>query len=194
MSNPLVLDVADILRHPGTTFDRRVSGPAPVRLGLEMIAAPEGSPVVGDVQLTNLGEGLMVSADLTIKLAGECARCLAQIDDDLRLNLHTVFGFTEDFISGDADEDEDPQPVVEDGQIDLTQLIIDEVGTRLPFSPTCEEFDRQCDEATPEPDGIAEEVAAQEPPVDPRWAALADKFGMSESTSDADSIESTEND
>ena len=190
MSNPLVLDVADTIRHPGTTFDRRISGPAPVRLGLEMIAAPEGSPVVGDVQLINLGEGLMVNADLTIRLVGQCARCLAEINDDLKLDIHTVYGFSDDFISGDPDDEEDPQPVVIDEQIDLTQLIIDEVGTLLPFSPTCEEFDRECDESTPEPDGIAEDVETKTPSIDPRWAALADKFGAANLAT----TDSTEND
>ncbi len=187
MSNPFILDVHDILRQQGAPEHIQTSGESPLHLGGEMFGIAKGSTVTVDVLLTNLGEAIMVDGTITGTADGECARCLRDFHNPLEVKVHQVFGTSPDFITSDSsedDEDVDEPPVVVDDKIDLTQTIVDEAGLNAPFSPTCDNFRMECEDSTPEPDGISEEVEAEEK-VDPRWAGL-EKFKNLAEGSDAD--------
>lgn len=177
--NPLVLDVSEIIRNGGTFEERLSQGPAPVRIGPEMIAIEEGAPLEVEARLTNVGEGLMVEATVRGTATGQCVRCLADLNPDVEFTIQEVWALTDTFVVTDSDaEDEDLPPVVKDDSIDLTQAVIDEAGVELPFSPVCEEFGQVCDESTPAPDGVSGEQDSA--PIDPRWAGLMDKFAGQE--------------
>lgn len=177
--NPLVLDVSEIVRNGGTFEERLSQGPAPFRIGPEMIAIEEGSPIEVDARLTNLGEGLMVEATVTGQATGQCVRCLADLHPDVEFTIQEVWALSESFVDVEDDmEEDDLPPLVKDDTVDLTQAVIDEAGVELPFSPVCEEFGQTCDESTPAPDGVSGEQDSA--PVDPRWAALMEKFADKE--------------
>lgn len=179
MTSPLKFNVAALVRGPEATgMPRQCSqtGPAPQRIGVEMIAIPQGADITVDVTLTPLGNAIMADADVTGTLSGECARCLAPISRPLDLHVTQVFAVNEDFITGDgvAEEDKgsgDEVPEVDGDYIDLLQAVIDEAGLTLPFAPTC---DGECDIDTP--DNVTTGVVGEdEDKVDPRWAGL-EKF------------------
>jgi uncharacterized protein len=184
-NNPFQLDVRAALRTTGLPQHLTTTGAAPLRLGGEMLGVAEGSPVEVVADVTNLGESLLVDATLHGSATGQCSRCLSPLDEPLELHVSDVYGTSPDFITSDSADDEDGdddfEPLfVEEDRVDLTQLFVDEAGLTLPFNPTCADYGRECDDATPEPDGVSEEQAAA---PDPRWAGLADKFGLDDSDS-----------
>ena len=170
MNSPLKFNVAQLLR--ANTFEQREqTGPAPERIGLEMIAIPQGSELTVEADCTPLGDGLMVDARITGTLEGECARCLQPLQRPLDLKVSQVFAISEDFISGDPAEEGEDVPAVVGEEIDLLQTVIDEAGMVLPFAPTCE---NGCDITTPE--GVEVGTSGEEEEhVDPRWSGL-EKF------------------
>ncbi|WP_295804641.1 DUF177 domain-containing protein [uncultured Corynebacterium sp.] len=178
MNSPLKFDVTELLRSQGPEAlpEHRVqTGPAPERIGVEMIAIPKGDELTVDAILTPLGSGVLVDADVTGTLSGECARCLAELHPELDLHVSQVFAADETFISGDdADEQDqgsgDEVPEVKDGILDLLQSVINEAGLTLPFAPTCE---GGCEADAPE--GVTTGVSGEEERVDPRWSGL-EKF------------------
>ncbi|STC68216.1 YceD family protein [Corynebacterium pilosum] len=174
-NNPFVLNVADALRSDGMPLDITATGPSPSRIGPEMIAIPEGGEVTVEATVTNLGSGVLVDATATAQLEGECVRCLAPLTPTETLSISQVFSTDDDFISGDAEDDEDKgsgdevKYVAPDDTVDLEQAFVDEAGLSLPFNPTCQPSCAETD--VPEPDGVSGEVER----VDPRWAGL-EKF------------------
>lgn len=168
------------------------TGPAPVRLGGEMLGVAEGSPIEVDADVSNLGESLLVDATVHGQATGQCSRCLAELDEPLSVRVSDVFGINPDFITRDGvagsdaeDDDDDFEPLfVDNDMVDITQLVLDEVGLTLPFNPVCEDYGHECAEDTPAPDGVSEE---QEDAPDPRWAGLAGRFGdLGEGAGDAE--------
>lgn len=181
MSSPFVFNVAALMRGgSGAAMpeQRTQTGPSPARIGPEMIAVPEGGEVTVDATLTPLGEGLLVDADVTGRLTGQCVRCLRELHPHLDLHVSQVFSDSPDFITGEPDEDGegggDDVPEIVGDEIDLLQAVIDEAGLNLPFNPTCEGgCPGDGDSDVPAPDGISGEENKDR--VDPRWAGL-EKF------------------
>ncbi|MDU0477996.1 YceD family protein [Staphylococcus chromogenes] len=174
MTSPFIFDCATMLRGGTMPEQRTQTGPSPVRIGAAMIAIAKDSDVTVAATLTPLGEGIMVDADVTATLTGECVRCLTELAPEQTFHISEVFAASPDFIQGDeAGDDEDELPEVVDNRIDLLQSVIDAVGLELPFSPACDSFGLDCAEGdVPEPDGVSGE---ENDLVDPRWAGL-EKF------------------
>lgn len=174
-ASPFIFDVAEVLRDNAPQQIYRV-GDTPVRIGAEMIGVEPGTEVTVQGYITPLGGGVLVEADVTAPLSGECVRCLADLKDDLNVHISAVFSASDDFITGDIEDMEDEVAKVEGNNVDITQAVIDEAVLTLPFNPSCENMNLPCHESdtdVPEPDG----VSGEEEKVDPRWAGLAEKFG-----------------
>lgn len=173
MASPFVFNVAALLRGSGMPERREQSGPAPERIGVQMIAIEKGADVHVDATLTPLGEGIMVDATITAPLAGQCSRCLTGLKPEFSIDVNEVFAASDTFIQGDDADDEDDIPQVIGDEIDLLQTVIDAVGLDLPFNPTCDNFEVDCAEGdVPAPDGISGE---EDDRPDIRWAGL-EKF------------------
>lgn len=172
MNSPFIFNVLTLLRAGGMPEQRTQTGPSPARIGPEMIAIPEGGEVTVAATLTPLGGGIMVDAEVSAALAGECSRCLRTLSPERTLYVNAVFADSDDFITGEVSEDGEQEelPRVVGDNIDLLQPVIDEAGLSLPFNPVCE---GGCpdDAEVPAPDGISGETVG----VDPRWAGL-EKF------------------
>ncbi len=145
MSSPFIFDIASVADSHNGTETLVNEGPSPQRIGLEMIAIPEGAPVRTEAQVTPLGEGVMVHATVEAQLTGQCVRCLNDLQMDKTFTIDQVFSSSPDFITSesediDTDEEDDADAglgTIVDNTIDLTQAVIDEVGLTLPFNPTC---------------------------------------------------------
>lgn len=171
----MFLDVSAVSQHSGAVETIDTEGVSPARIGPEMIAFGVGAPLSVHATVTNVGEGLVVDADISGPGEAECVRCLTSLEPQLSFHVNGVWALSDTFITSDdaADSDEDePTPMVHDNHVDLTQAVIDEAGVSLPFSPTCEQFGCECDSQTPQPDGVSGEGET----VDPRWAGLQDKL------------------
>ncbi|EON23206.1 hypothetical protein CF8_2880 [Nocardioides sp. CF8] len=168
---PLVLDTRELGRRPGSQLEIVRTVPAPTELGIEVLRVPEGSPVELDLRLEAVMEGVLVSGSATAELDGECARCLAPIEDEISVRLQELFVY--DDVRHDASDTdlEDETSRLEDDLLDLEPLLRDAVVLALPFQPLCEE---DCP-------GLCVECGARladdpehghEEPIDPRWAGL----------------------
>lgn len=165
MTSPFVFDVKALLTQQQSPEQTTHTGPAPRRIGAEMLAIEEGAEVTIDAVLHSLGSGIMADADVSAVLRGECSRCLSPLERPMTVRISQVFSADDDFITGDAEDDEDegsgdeiPQVSHED-TIDLLQTLTDELVAALPFNPVCE---GGCpdDSLTPAPDGVSGERCA----------------------------------
>jgi uncharacterized protein len=141
--------------------------PAPADLGIEVLQVPEGSPVELDLRLEAVMEGVLVTGTAHAALAGECARCLEPITDDMAVELQELYVYEDHAL---PDEDHEVS-TLQDDLVDLEPLLRDAVVLALPFQPVCED---DCP-------GLCTECGARladdpdhghDAAVDPRWAAL----------------------
>jgi uncharacterized protein len=165
---PLVLDTRELGRRPGSQREVFRTVPAPADLGIEVLGVPEGSPVEVDLRLEAVVEGVLVTGTASAALAGECARCLEPITDEIEVRFQELFVYDDQ----DVDPDEELEvSMLQDDLVDLEPLLRDAVVLALPFQPLCtEDCPGLCAECGAR---LADDPQhAHDDPVDPRWAAL----------------------
>lgn len=178
---PFVFGISRLGRRPGSMVTLQETVPAPSRIGVELLAIPEGTPIDLDLRLESVSEGVWVSGTVSADTVGECARCLTPVTGHVDVELAEMFAYP-DSTTEATTEDDEVGHVVED-TIDLEQPIIDAVGLMLPFSPVCRpDCPGLCLEcgiplATAEP-GHTHDV------IDPRWSKLAAMIPTEEDSPD----------
>ena len=166
-----MLDTRELGRRPGSQRSVSFTAPAPADLGIEVLRVPEGSPVELDLRLEAVMEGVLVTGTARAALAGECARCLEPIRDDVEVDLQELFVYEEsDTATDDGDDDVSR---LEGDLLDLEPLLRDAVVLTLPFQPLCrDDCPGLCIECgarlADDPDHQHDEA------IDPRWAALGE--------------------
>lgn len=172
-----VLDTRTLGRRPGSYRPVRLSVPVRTPIGIEVLAVPAGHDVDLDLRLESVSEGVLVSGDASAEAVGECSRCLIPISAPVRANVRELYAYPGSTTDQTTGEDELPRVV--DEMIDLEPLITDELTLALPLAPLCRpDCPGLCSEC-------GERLADVEHPhsheiLDPRWAALADKFGSAD--------------
>ncbi|HEU5035776.1 MAG TPA: YceD family protein [Nocardioides sp.] len=164
-----MLDTRELGRRPGSQHQVKRTVPAPADLGIEVLRVPEGSPVDLDLRLEAVMEGVLVTGSASAVLAGECARCLEPIDDEIDVRFQELFVYDDqDYSSGEDDE----VSMLEGDLVDLEPLLRDAVVLALPFQPLCED---DCPGLCPDCGARLKDDPghAHEEPIDPRWAGLA---------------------
>jgi uncharacterized protein len=158
--NPYLLNVRDLVRHPGEMRERELDLEAPERLGEGLVAVQEGAALHLDVRLESLHEGVLASGSATATATGECARCLAPVSLPVEVEFAELFGYP-------AEEPFDH--VLQGDTLDLEPVVRDAVVLALPFQPECVDG---CEDLDLGPD-IRLITADEEKPLDARWAALS---------------------
>jgi uncharacterized protein len=166
---PLVLDTRELGRRPGSQRMVALTAPAPADLGIEVLRVPEGSPVVFDLRLEAVMEGVLVTGTASAGLTGECVRCLESLRDDVAVDLQELYVYEENGIP--ADDGDDDVSRLEGDLLDLEPLLRDAVVLALPFQPLCrDDCPGLCVECgarlADDPDHQHDEA------IDPRWATL----------------------
>ena len=141
---PLVLDVRELGRRPGSMRTVRRTVPAPDGLGVELARVPTGEPVELDLRLESVVEGVLVSGTATAAVAGECARCLGPVADRVTVDLQELFAYADSATEETTEEDEISHLVGD--HLDLEPVVRDAVVLALPLSPLCRE---DCARAVP---------------------------------------------
>lgn len=173
---PLVLDTRDLPRGPGAMRTLQRVVPAPAELGLALIGVPEGADLTLDLRLESVSEGVLVSGTVSGKVAGECARCLTDIDESLTVNVQELFAYADSATTETTDEDEIPR--LQDDMIDLEPTLRDAVVLALPVNPLCrEDCPGLCPDCGVRWDDLPEDHHHEQ--LDPRWAKLGKLTGSS---------------
>ena len=175
LRSPLVLDVRNLQRRPGSMVTVTRSVPAPAGLGVAMARVPEGSPIDLDLRLESVLEGVLVTGSADLQVAAECSRCLEPVEWHEEIDLTELFRYPPTDARGavveEEDESDDPLPMLEDDMLDLEPTLRDAVVLDLPLAPLCREecpgLCPECGVRLEDSPGHAHET------TDPRWAALA---------------------
>jgi uncharacterized protein len=125
---PLIFDIRT-LGPASARLESRVV-PAPADLGSGLVRVPEGEPVRLEVQLEEVSDGVLVTAEAVAPLAGECARCLDEFTSSVRVR------FQELFTAQLLDSDDDGY-LLDGDLLDLEPALRDALVLELPLSPLC---------------------------------------------------------
>ena len=152
----------DIVNRPGEMREVALDVPAPEKWGEGLVAVDKGEPVVIDVRLESVHEGILVSGSVDTAYTGICGRCLRDIAEGLQIEFQELF----EYPRNEATDFE-----VQDDHVDLETLVRDAAVLALPFQPVCQPDCPGLDPATGErrTDSTGSE---QSMPADSRWAAL----------------------
>jgi uncharacterized protein len=167
---PLVLDIKDLPRSPGSQRAVRQTVPAPKDLGLDLVGVPEGADLFLDLRLQSVTEGVYVSGTISGPLVGECGRCLRVINDSISVDLGELFAYENSTTDETTEEDEIGR--VRDDLIDLEPALRDAVVLALPQNPVCRE---DCPGMCPDCGVPWDELPADHghEQLDSRWAELS---------------------
>jgi uncharacterized protein len=175
--NPWVIDARELGRRAGQSRDVRRSAPVRTALGFPgVIVVPEGSEIELDLLLESVVEGVLVTGTASAHTTGECSRCLDPIEGDVEIELTELFAYPDSTTEATTEEDEVSRLV--DDRLDIEPVVRDALVLALPQVPLCTE---DCRGLCPECGG---KWADLEPghgheTIDPRWAALVERFGES---------------
>jgi len=165
--SPLVLDTFELGRRPGTMRRLRLTVPAPADLGTEVIRVLPGSRLDLELRLEAVMEGVLASGTARGRAAGECVRCLDDLEQGVEAEFQELYTYPGRAPEGD---DEDERYELDGDLLDVEPVLRDAVVLSLPFQPVC----------SPDCPGLCSECGARlaDSPghshqvVDPRWAAL----------------------
>jgi DUF177 domain-containing protein len=173
-TGPWVIDTRDIGRRAGGSRPYRRTVPAAGLGLLDVIAVPEGGTVELDVLAESVVEGVLISGTASTDVEGECSRCLDPIDDHVEIKIVELFAYPDSATDETTDEDEVSR--ISDDLIDLEPVVRDAVVLALPQVPLCSP---DCLGLCVECGGKLAELGPDHghETMDPRWAALQERFG-----------------
>ena len=151
----------------------RIAVPLDEPMGLEVLAVPPGAEVDLDLRLESVAEGVLVSGTAAATAVGQCARCLIETTEPVVAGIRELFAYPDSATAATTEEDEISRVV--DDRIDLEQVVRDEVVTALPMAPLCRPDCRGlCVDCGGRLDDLEPDHSHEI--LDPRWAALRDRF------------------
>ncbi|HVU73250.1 MAG TPA: YceD family protein [Mycobacteriales bacterium] len=164
---PLVIDTRDLPRRPGSSRQLRREVPAPDHLGNALFAVEPGSPIRLELLLESVVEGVLVTADVTATVSGDCGYCLEPDSREVQVSVQELFSYEppEGSEPDGRPIDDEAVGLLVDDLADLEPAVRDAVVLTLPFS-------RLCDDECPRLAAVLEDVTPEEERVDPRWEAL----------------------
>lgn len=137
-------------------------------LAITTAAVPVDAEIGIDLLLETMLPGLVASGTITVPWEGDCRRCLGPVRSETVVEVREIF---------------DPKPIegetypLGEDLVDLEPMVRDAVLLALPLAPLC---GPECQGPAPDlfptglPDGTDSTGGDDEPPADPRWAALSD--------------------
>jgi uncharacterized protein len=180
-AGPWVIDTRDVGRRPGSSRSYHRVAPAPVGFGdPEVIGVAKGSEVELDLLVESVVEGVLASGTAKAATVGECSRCLDPLSGTVEVRFTELFAYPDSATEATTDEDEVARLV--DDLIDLEPTVRDAVVLALPQVPLCSPDCRGlCAECGVKWADLGPDHAHET--IDPRWAALQERFGGTEEES-----------
>ena len=163
-----------------------LSVPAPEDLGTAVIGIPAGDALELELRLEAVMEGVLVSGSVRVRAVGECVRCLAEIVEDIDVDLQELYVYPEraKVAVEDGDDEEDVREL-EGELIDLEPALRDTLVPALPFRPVCSSdcpgLCPQCGARLADPENAEHTHEV----LDPRWAELDRMKNMFDDTKES---------
>ena len=187
-ANPFIFNTHDLPRRAGEMKEYQLDIPAHARIGIPLIAVPEGDLVELDIRLESVAQGVLASAEIYAVAHGECIRCLDPVEVVIDRKIQELYRYEPTNEKGrkkrredeDVDLEGEEELQMEGDLMDLEIPIIDAIILTLPVNPLCSD---ECLGLCPDcgekweklPEGHAHEV------IDARWSGLDGlDFGNSE--------------
>lgn len=128
----------------------------------------------GSVTLNRDGDQILISGDIKVGMTLKCSRCLNQFDteDLINLNLYARRTIREDMDYEQVSDLEDNEVFICHGEIDLSELIVQEICLDIPMKPLCKD---DCPELCSTCGSIIGSngcFCARSEATDPRWEKL----------------------
>jgi uncharacterized protein len=177
--NPFILNTHELPRRTGELKEYELDIEAPTRIGVPLIAIPEGDVIEADLRLESVTEGVLLSAEIYAVAIGECIRCLDTVEVVIDRKMQELYRYEPTNEKGrkkrrddeDVDLDIEDELQMEGDLMNLEIPIIDAIILTLPVNPLCSE---ECLGLCPDcgekwaslPEGHAHEV------IDARWSGL----------------------
>jgi uncharacterized protein len=161
-----IIRVADLIDRPGAS--RRVDVSMPPARDLDLDMATLQGDVHVDGVIESVVDGLLVRGLVSADTAMSCARCLADLQQQVAADVVELFT---DPAAAESPEDVEGGYEITDGTIDLDTLIRDALVPAVPYRPLCGPDCRglcaQCGINRNEAD-----CSCVDQTTDARWAAL----------------------
>lgn len=176
-----LLNTHELPRRAGEMKEYQLDIDAPFRVGVPLIAVPEGDLIELDVRCESVTEGILVTADIYAVAIGECIRCLDPVEQVVDRKIQELYRYEPTDDRGKKsrkkdeeidDLDEDEVLYVEGEQVNLEVPVLDAIILSLPVNPLCDE---ECLGLCPDCGEKWESLPADHSHgvVDPRWAGLS---------------------
>lgn len=176
-----LLNTHELPRRAGEMKEYQLDIDAPFRVGVPLIAVPEGDLIELDVRCESVTEGILVTADIYAVAIGECIRCLDPVEQVVDRKIQELYRYEPTDDRGKKsrkkdeeidDLDEDEVLFVEGEQVNLEVPILDAIILSLPVNPLCdEECLGLCPDCGEKWESLPEDHSHGV--VDPRWAGLS---------------------
>jgi uncharacterized protein len=168
--SPLVFDLRTLGRQPGSTRSENRLVPAPADLHVAVARVSVGAEIKLSVRLEAMTDGVLVTAEATVPVTGECARCLEPLTSSVDVTFRELYESGADL--ADPDDDIDDRRFLVADMLDLEPALRDAVVLALPLAPLCRS---DCEGLCPEcgiPLAEAGPAHGHDDATDPRWAGL----------------------
>ena len=126
-ARPLLVNVAELLRHPASRQEVHVELPSEGLTVLDSVV-PAGAPIDVDVALESLSDGIVVTGRVSAPWVGSCRRCLGAAGGTLDILVRELYQ--------PEPESDDAFPI-EGDQLDLEPLVREALLLELPLAPLC---------------------------------------------------------
>jgi len=163
------IEVGDLLKKTGK--ETSIKGEVDVSFPVEEINVR--GPVRYALKLMNVGDAILVTGTLKGNVLLTCVRCLKEFETPLTVEVEEQYGPKERFPERTEEEVELKEKdftfnIDEEGVIDLTEAIRQNLITALPIKPLC---DKKCRGIGGQGSGIGESKKTN---IDPRLSKLKD--------------------
>lgn len=160
MGTPLVVNVVELLRWPGSTKDI-IATVACSDVDFNDVRIVD-EPVEVTMHCESMSNGISVSGTASATWAGECRRCLAPIRERVAVEVNELYQLVPDNPDAYA---------IENDQINLLPMVRENLLLAIPLGPLCRDdcpgFCPQCGADLSETSCDCDTTV-----TDPRWAAL----------------------
>lgn len=156
-----LLDLNDVLQHPGRKVAVDISTELPDEADIDLLA-----PLEGFLEAVSTGNILLITGSFKTKLVVECARCTSPLEKELEFEIDEQFpvdGVPSSFGQQDFAKvaaGDEPFPLFEENNLIVESLLRQALLLAIPIQPLCSfGWDRPC------PVAAERAIRAEAPPV-----------------------------